>query len=134
MPEKKITVLIAKVGLDGHDKGALLLCSRLRQEGIEVLYTGLRNTVEQVVAAALQEDCDVVGVSILSGSHKSFAAKILAKMQAQGIGERPLVMGGIIPDEDIPMLRELGGGVFNQSASFAEIVAFIETQARSVGR
>lgn len=124
--DKKIRVLVAKVGLDGHDKGAILVASALRDAGMEVIYTGLRRTVEDVVNAALQEDVDVVGVSILSGAHRKVAEKMLARMKAQGIGERPLVMGGVIPEEDIPVLKQMGvAGVFTQSASFQEIVPFI---------
>lgn len=123
---RKIRVLVAKVGLDGHDKGAILVASALRDAGMEVIYTGLRRTVDDVVSAALQEDVDVVGVSILSGAHRKVAEKILARMKAQGIGDRPLVMGGVIPEEDIPVLKQMGvAGVFTQSASFREIVQFI---------
>lgn len=123
---RKIRVLVAKVGLDGHDKGAILVASALRDAGMEVIYTGLRRTVEDVVSAALQEDVDVVGVSILSGAHRKVAEKMLARMKAQGIGDRPLVMGGVIPEEDIPLLEQMGvAGVFTQSASFPEIVQFI---------
>lgn len=123
---KRIRVLVAKVGLDGHDKGAILVASALRDAGMEVIYTGLRRTVEDVVSAAVQEDVDVVGVSILSGAHRKVAEKMLARMKAQGIGDRPLLMGGVIPEEDIPMLKQMGvAGVFTQSASFQEIVRFI---------
>jgi methylmalonyl-CoA mutase C-terminal domain/subunit len=123
---RKIRVLVAKVGLDGHDKGAILVASALRDAGMEVIYTGLRRTVDDVVNAALQEDVDVVGVSILSGAHRKVAEKMLARMKAQGIGDRPLIMGGVIPEEDIPLLKEMGvAGVFTQSASFREIVQFI---------
>jgi len=123
---RKIRVLVAKVGLDGHDKGAILVASALRDAGMEVIYTGLRRTVDDVVNAALQEDVDVVGVSILSGAHRKVAEKMLARMKAQGIGDRPLIMGGVIPEEDIPLLKEMGVvGVFTQSASFREIVQFI---------
>jgi len=123
---RKIRVLVAKVGLDGHDKGAILVASALRDAGMEVIYTGLRRTVDDVVNAALQEDVDVVGVSILSGAHRKVAEKMLARMKAQGIGDRPLIMGGVIPEEDIPLLKQMGvAGVFTQSASFREIVQFI---------
>jgi len=123
---RKIRVLVAKVGLDGHDKGAILVASALRDAGMEVIYTGLRRTVDDVVSAALQEDVDVVGVSILSGAHRKVAEKMLARMKAQGIGDRFLIMGGVIPEEDIPLLKEMGvAGVFTQSASFREIVQFI---------
>jgi methylmalonyl-CoA mutase C-terminal domain/subunit len=123
---KKIRVLVAKAGLDGHDKGALLLVSSLKNAGMEVIYTGLRNTVGQIVNAALQEDVDVIGVSILSGAHKTFAQKIKEKMNEAGIGDVLFIMGGVIPDEDIPLLKQAGvKEVFTQSVTFQEIVDFI---------
>ena len=127
--EKKIRVLVAKVGLDGHDKGALLLCSRLSNAGMEVIYTGLRNTVKQVINTAIQEDVDVIGVSILSGSHISFAEKIIQMMRDEGTEDKLFVMGGAIPDEDIPILLGMGvAAVFTQSASFQEIITFIRNK------
>ena len=124
--KRKIRVLIAKVGLDGHDKGAILLSTRLRNAGMEVIYMGLRRTVNQVIKAAIQEDVDIIGVSILSGAHISIGDKILKKMREEGIKDTLLIMGGVIPDEDIPKLLELGvAGVFTQSASFDEIIEFI---------
>ncbi|MCG6538388.1 MAG: cobalamin B12-binding domain-containing protein [Syntrophales bacterium LBB04] len=132
--EKIIRVLVAKVGLDGHDKGALLLCSRLRHAGMEVIYTGLRNTVDQVVATAVQEDVDVIGVSILSGSHRPFAEKIIRKMKEKHIEDRLFVMGGVTPDEDIPLLLNMGvAGVFTQSSNFQEITDFIRNNAKAAG-
>ncbi|MEW6442483.1 MAG: cobalamin B12-binding domain-containing protein [bacterium] len=129
--DKRIRVLIAKVGLDGHDKGALLVCTALRNAGMEVVYTGLRRSVNDVVSAAVQEDVDVIGVSILSGAHMKVAEKMLARMRSEGIGDRLLVMGGVIPEEDIPRLREMGvTGVFTQSASFKQIAAFIRDKAQ----
>jgi methylmalonyl-CoA mutase C-terminal domain/subunit len=127
--EKKIRVLVAKVGLDGHDKGALLLCSRLRNAGMEVIYIGLRNTVKQVINTVIQEDVDVIGVSILSGSHISFAEKIIQMMRDEGAEDKLFVMGGAIPDEDIPILLGMGvAAVFTQSASFQEIITFIRNK------
>lgn len=124
--ERKIRVLVAKVGLDGHDKGAILLASRLRNAGMEVIYSGLRRTVNQVVNAAIQEDVDVIGVSILSGAHISIADKILHKIKVEGIKDVLLIMGGVIPDEDIPRLTRMGvAGVFTQSSSFDGIIDFI---------
>jgi methylmalonyl-CoA mutase C-terminal domain/subunit len=124
--KRKIRVLIAKVGLDGHDKGAILLSTRLRNAGMEVIYMGLRRTVNQVIKAAIQEDVDIIGVSILSGAHISIGDKILKKMREEGIKDTLLIMGGVIPDEDIPKLIELGvAGVFTQSVSFDEIIEFI---------
>lgn len=124
--KRKIRVLIAKVGLDGHDKGAILLSTRLRNAGMEVIYMGLRRTVNQVIKAAIQEDVDIIGVSILSGAHISIGSKILKKMREEGIEDTLLIMGGVIPDEDMPKLIDLGAaGVFTQSASFDEIIEFI---------
>lgn len=123
---KRIRVLIAKVGLDGHDKGAMLLASRLRDAGMEVIYSGLRRTVEQIINMAMQEDVDVIGMSILSGSHVSFAQKILDKMKEYAIDEKIFLVGGVIPDDDIPKLSAMGvSGVFTQSASFQEVIDFI---------
>ena len=126
MENKKIRVLVAKAGLDGHDKGALLLVSRLKQEGMEVIYTGLRNTVGQIINTALQEDVDVIGISILSGSHRPFAEKIAGQMEEKGMKDILFVMGGVIPDEDIPVLKKMGvDEVFTQNSSFPEIVSYI---------
>ena len=125
--KKKIRVLIAKVGLDGHDKGAILLSFRLRDAGMEVIYTGIRRTIDQVINAAIQEDVDVIGLSILSGAHLSIAKKILGKMAEKKLHEKLLVIGGVIPDEDIARLTDMGvAGVFTQSATFEEIVGFIQ--------
>jgi len=130
--ERMIRVLIAKVGLDGHDKGAILLSSRLMNAGMEVIYTGLRRSANQVINAAIQEDVDVIGVSILSGAHISVAQKILQKMKEEEIEDILLVMGGVIPDVDIPKLTEIGvAGVFTQSSSFDEIIEFINNKVRA---
>jgi methylmalonyl-CoA mutase C-terminal domain/subunit len=126
MNHRVIRVLVGKAGLDGHDKGALLLASRLRNTGMEVIYSGLRQTVNQIIATAIQEDVDVIGISILSGAHLSVAGKLIARMEQEGIMDKRLMMGGFIPDEDIPHLKALGvTGVFTQGASFDDIVAFI---------
>ena len=126
---RRIRVLIAKAGLDGHDKGALLLAAVLRQAGMEVIYTGLRNTVGQIVNTAVQEDVDVIGVSILSGSHVSFARKITQQIKEKGIDDMLFIMGGVIPDEDIPLLKQLGvAEVFTQSSSFPEVINYIQSQ------
>ena len=108
MTERKIRVLIAKPGLDGHDRGAKIIARALRDAGMEVIYTGLRQTPEMIVEAALQEDVDVVGLSILSGAHMHLVPRILALMQASGMREVPVFLGGIIPHADIPHLLELG--------------------------
>ena len=129
--ERKIKVLVAKPGLDGHDKGALVLCSRLRDAGMEVVYTGLRRTVDQIVNAATQEDVDVVGLSVLSGAHLFLAEKLMKKMKEEGISDKPVLVGGVIPDDDIPKLRNLGvKEVFTQSSTFPQIVEFVKTAVK----
>jgi len=126
MGEKKIRVLMAKVGLDGHDKGALLVTSALRDAGMEVIYTGLRRKVQQVVNTAIQEDVDVIGISILSGAHLSVATKIINKMKDVGV-DKPMIIGGVIPDEDISKLKEIGvAEVFTQSSSYQDMIEFIQ--------
>ena len=125
---QKIRILLAKVGLDGHDKGVMLIASVLRDAGMEVIYTGLRRTPVECVNTAIQEDVDIIGVSILSGAHLSIAEKILKLMKDNEISEKPLIMGGVIPDEDIPRLHELGvAGVFTQSSTYGEMVEFIHS-------
>ena len=108
MTERKIRVLIAKPGLDGHDRGAKIIARALRDAGMEVIYTGLRQTPEMIVEAAMQEDVDVVGLSILSGAHMHLVPRVLALMQSSGMRGVPVFLGGIIPDADIPRLLELG--------------------------
>jgi methylmalonyl-CoA mutase C-terminal domain/subunit len=124
---KRIRVLIAKPGLDGHDKGAIILSSRLRDAGMEVIYTGLRRTADQIVNSAIQEDVDVIGLSILSGAHLSISERVLRKMKEERIGDKLLLVGGVIPDEDISRLKEMGvAAVFTQNSSYQEIIEFIE--------
>ena len=108
MSQRPIRVLVAKVGLDGHDRGAKVVARCLRDAGMEVVYTGLHRTPEEVVAAAVQEDVDVLGISILSGAHLSLFPRVLDLMRGAGAGDMLLVAGGVIPDEDVPVLRELG--------------------------
>lgn len=108
MTERPIRVLIAKVGLDGHDRGAKVVARCLRDAGMEVVYTGLHRTAEEVVAAAVQEDVDVLGISILSGAHLTIFARITDLIRAQRLDDIVLVCGGVIPDEDGPALREMG--------------------------
>jgi len=98
--ERKIRVLVAKGGMDGHDKGALLVTTTLRDAGMEVIYTGLRRTVGQIINVAIQDDVDVIGLSILSGAHMSIASKIIVKMKEEGIEDKLFIIGGVIPDED----------------------------------
>ena len=125
--EKKIRVLIAKVGMDGHDKGAIAITGTLRDAGIEVVYTGLRRKVLQVINTAIQEDVDVIGVSILSGAHLTIAPKLIDKMKEHGIDNKPLIFGGVIPDEDTSKLKEIGvAEVFTQSNTADEMVEFIK--------
>lgn len=127
-----IRVVIAKPGLDGHDRGAKVIARALRDAGMEVIYTGLRQTPEQIVAAALQEDADVIGLSILSGAHLHICARVAELMKAQGLDDILVVVGGIIPDVDIPRLTELGiRGIFLPGTPMPEIAAFIQQHARS---
>ncbi len=119
-----IRVLVAKVGLDGHDRGARVVARTLRDAGMEVIYTGLHRTPDEVVAAALQEDVDVVGVSLLSGAHMTLVPKILGKLREGGAGDILVVVGGVIPDEDVPALRDQGiAEVFQQDTPPDTIVA-----------
>jgi len=108
MSEKRLRILIAKPGLDGHDRGAKVIARALRDAGMEVIYTGLRQTPEMIVEAALQEDVDAIGLSILSGAHTTLVPRILALLQAEGLGDLPVFVGGIIPAEDIPALAQAG--------------------------
>ncbi len=124
--DRKIRVLIAKPGLDGHEKGALLLSSRLKDAGMEVIYTGLRATVSMIVQTAVQEDVDVIGLSILSGAHRALVGKTVKMMKEEGIDGIPLLVGGVIPDEDVPVLTSMGvARVFTQRNGFDEIIDFI---------
>ncbi len=126
METKKIRVLIAKIGLDGHDVGAKVLIFWLRDQGMEVIYTGLRQSVEQVVEVALQEAVDVIGVSILSGSHVSIARKLMKRIQERELTDLLVLFGGTIPKDDIALLKEAGvTGVFPSHAKLEEISTFI---------
>lgn len=127
--DSKIRVLIAKPGLDGHERGAHVVAYGLRDEGFEVIYTGLRQTPEQIVAAAVQEDVDVVGLSILSGAHLSLTKKIMEGLKAKGANDILVTVGGIIPDEDKKTLEKMGiGGVFTSGSKIKDIAAFIRTK------
>ncbi len=124
--EKKIRVLIAKPGLDGHDRGAKVVARALRDAGMEVIYTGLRQTPSMVAETALQEDVDVVGLSILSGAHMALVPRIIDEMQQRGIADLPVFLGGIIPEDDIPALQDMGViAVFGPGTNTQSIVAFI---------
>jgi methylmalonyl-CoA mutase C-terminal domain/subunit len=128
----KIRVVIAKPGLDGHDRGAKVIARALRDAGMEVIYTGLRQTPEQIVTAALQEDADVIGLSILSGAHNHIAPKLMELLKAKGLDDVLVVIGGIIPDVDIPRLKALGiKGVFLPGTPMQEIIEFIRANARA---
>ena len=128
--ERKIRVLIAKPGLDGHDRGAKVLALALRDAGMEVIYTGLRQQPEQIVAAAIQEDVDVVGMSCLSGAHNHLFPRVVELLKAQGADDVLVVGGGTIPDSDIPELQAKGvQAVFGPGSSIAEIVTYIREHA-----
>lgn len=123
---RKTRVIIAKPGLDGHDRGAKVIARALRDAGMEVIYTGLRQTPEQIAAAALQEDADVVGLSILSGAHMHICPRLMELLREQGLDEVTVLVGGIIPDSDVPKLKALGiEGVFQPGSSMQTIVDFI---------
>jgi methylmalonyl-CoA mutase C-terminal domain/subunit len=129
--KKRIRVLIAKPGLDGHDRGAKVITYALRQKGMEVIYTGLRQSCEEIVASAIQEDVDVIGLSILSGAHMGIVGKLMAEMKKQSVTDIPVVLGGVVPNKDSEELRGLGiRGVFRAGTPLQEIVAFITNCAR----
>ena len=120
---RRIRVLVAKPGLDGHDRGAKVVARALRDAGMEVIYTGLRQTPEMIAEAALQEDVDVVGLSILSGAHMALAPRIMELLKANGQGEVKVFIGGIVPDEDMPRLKEMGiTGIYGPGASTEDII------------
>ncbi len=126
---RKIRVLVAKPGLDGHDRGAKVVARALRDAGFEVIYTGIRQTPAMIAEAALQEDVDVVGLSILSGAHMALVPKVKEALAAQGMDDVLVLVGGIIPDEDIPALNALGiRGIFGPGTSTQEIVDFIHKE------
>ena len=130
LPQRPIRVLIAKPGLDGHDRGAKVMVRALRDAGFEVIYTGLFQTPEMIANAASQEDVDVVGISILSGAHASLFPRIMAALRDVGMADVLVVAGGTIPEEDIPALKELGvAAVFGPGTSLREATAFIRDHA-----
>ena len=129
MSDRKIRVLVAKPGLDGHDRGAKVVARALRDAGMEVVYTGIRQTPEMIAEAALQEDVDVVGLSILSGAHMALCPRVVELLQAEDMADVVVLVGGIIPDDDVAPLKALGvRGVFGPGTSTGEIVAFIRSQ------
>ena len=130
---RKLRVVIAKPGLDGHDRGAKVIARALRDAGMEVIYTGLRQTPEQIASAALQEDADVVGLSILSGAHNHIAPRLMELLKEKGLDDVLVLIGGIIPDVDIPKLKEIGvKGVFLPGTPMQDIIQFINTNARTI--
>ncbi len=131
MVEKKIRILIAKPGLDGHDRGAKVICRALRDEGFEVIYTGLRRTPEEIVNAAIQEDVDLIGLSILSGAHNVLFPKIMNLLKEKGAEDIAVIAGGIIPENDIPRLNEIGiSEVFLPGSSTQNITKWIRNNLR----
>ena len=131
MNERKIRVLVAKPGLDGHDRGAKVIARALRDAGMEVIYTGLRQTPEMIAAAALQEDVDAVGISILSGAHNTLCPRIVDLLHENGMDDTLVLVGGIVPQEDVPKLKEKGvAAVFLPGTSTEDIVDFINRNVR----
>jgi methylmalonyl-CoA mutase C-terminal domain len=131
MTEERIRVLLAKPGLDGHDRGVKVIARALRDAGMEVIYTGLRQTPEMVVSAAVQEDVDAIGLSILSGAHMTLFPRVVELAREQGLDDVIIFGGGIVPNEDIPRLKELGvSEVFTPGARMEEIIEFIRNNAR----
>ncbi len=129
---RKLRVVIAKPGLDGHDRGAKVIARALRDAGMEVIYTGLRQTPEQIASAALQEDADVIGLSILSGAHNHIAPRLMELLREKGLDDVLVLVGGIIPDQDIPNLKALGvKGIFQPGTPMQEIVDFIQAHVRA---
>lgn len=126
--ETKPRILIAKPGLDGHDRGAKVVARALRDAGMEVIYTGLRQTPEMIVEAALQEDVDVIGLSILSGAHMALVPRVFELLRAEGLDDVIVIVGGIIPDDDLPALREMGvSAVFGPGTNTEDTIAHIRS-------
>lgn len=135
MSERKIRVLVAKPGLDGHDRGAKVVARALRDAGMEVIYTGLRQTPEMIAEAALQEDVDVVGLSILSGAHMALAPRVLELLKANGQEHVRVFLGGIVPDEDVPQLKNLGvSGIYGPGASTEDIIRDVRESVKKQAR
>ena len=129
--DRKIRVLVAKPGLDGHDRGAKVIARALRDAGMEVIYTGLRQTPEMIVNAALQEDVDVIGLSILSGAHNAIVPRVTELLKANKMDDVLLLVGGIIPDQDVALLKQNGvSGIFQPGTSMDEIIRFIRANVK----
>jgi methylmalonyl-CoA mutase, C-terminal domain len=123
MAQKTIRILVAKPGLDGHDRGAKIIALALRDAGMEVIYTGLHQSIDQIIAAAVQETVDIIGLSIMTGAHMSITQKLIEKMKSEGIEGVRVVVGGVIPKNDIPKLKRIGvDGVFPNGTPFKEII------------
>ncbi|MDQ3069593.1 MAG: cobalamin B12-binding domain-containing protein [Acidobacteriota bacterium] len=130
---RKIRVVIAKPGLDGHDRGAKVIARALRDSGMEVIYTGLRQTPEQIAAAALQEDADVIGLSILSGAHMHVCPRLMELLREKGLDDVLVLVGGIIPDVDIPKLKNMGvKGIFLPGSPMQQIIDYINGNVRPI--
>jgi methylmalonyl-CoA mutase C-terminal domain/subunit len=135
MPEKRIRVLIAKPGLDGHDRGAKIIARALRDAGMEVIYTGLRQTPEMIASAAAQEDVDVIGLSILSGAHNTLAPQLMNLLKQKGMTDVTVLLGGTIPEADIPALKKVGiAEIFLPGTSTQAIVDFVRERATQKAR
>ena len=131
MGQRKVRVLIAKPGLDGHDRGAKVVSLALKEAGMEVIYTGLHQTVPSIVNQAIQEDVDVIGLSIMSGAHIPICRKLMEELKKKGVNGKLVVVGGVIPNRDIPALKEMGvHGVFPGGTPFDEIVNFIKNNVK----
>ena len=134
MRSRPLRVLVAKVGLDGHDRGARIVARALRDGGMDVIYTGLHRTPEEVVAAAVQEDVDVIGISLLSGAHMTLVPRVLELMRGAG-SDAALVLGGVVPDEDVPVLEKMGvADVILQETPPDEVVRRVRAAARERAR
>jgi len=132
MGEKRIRILVAKPGLDGHDRGAKVIARALRDAGFEVIYTGLRQTPEQIISAAMQEDVDAIGLSILSGAHMHLFPRIMELRREQKMEDVLVFAGGIIPDQDILRLKEIGiAEIFPPGSSLEEIISFVRSHVRN---
>jgi len=135
MKEKRIRVLLGKPGLDGHDRGAKVVAHALKEAGMEVIYTGLHQTVNAIVRQAIQEDVDVIGLSIMSGAHVPICKKLMGMVKEEDITDKLVVVGGVIPSRDIPILKDMGvSGVFPGGSMFGEIVEFINQSVDAIAR
>ena len=127
MARKKIKVIVSKLGIDGHDRGMLVVSRALRDAGMEVIYLGTNNTIEEIVRVSVQEDVDVVGVNCYGDAHLVLAPKLVQRLKEQGLGHVPVILGGLVLDEDIPMMKEAGiSEVFGESSKLDDIVKYIE--------